>query len=97
MRRREFIAGISATAASSLAARAQPRTIPVLGSLNLGSPTSSRSSGASGLDGRYVAAFRQGLVEAGFVEGQTLTIENRWAYNQTAQLPLWRQNSSNAR
>jgi putative tryptophan/tyrosine transport system substrate-binding protein len=84
--RRDFIAGVGA-AAWPLTAAAQPRTIPVLGSLNLGSPSfTTRSSGAGGVEGSYMAAFRNGLVEAGFVEGQSIAIENRWAYNQGRRL-----------
>jgi putative tryptophan/tyrosine transport system substrate-binding protein len=82
MRRRDFIAGVGA-AVWPLTAGAQPRTIPVLGSLNLGSPTfTTRSSGAGGLDGSYMAAFRQGLAEAGLVDGRTVQIDDRWANNQ---------------
>jgi hypothetical protein len=86
IRRRDLIALVGA-AAWPLTAAAQPRTIPVLGSLNLGSPTfTTRSSGAGGVEGGYMAAFRHGLVEAGFVEGQSIVIENRWAYNQGQRL-----------
>jgi putative tryptophan/tyrosine transport system substrate-binding protein len=85
MRRRDFIAGIG-VAAWPLTARAQLRTIPVLGSLNLGSPITTRSSGAGGLDGNYMVAFRQGLAEAGFVDGRTAQIDYRWANNQERRL-----------
>jgi putative ABC transport system substrate-binding protein len=67
-----------------LAARAQQPAVPVVGFLNLGLPT--RSSGAGGLDPSYIAIFRQGLAEAGFVEGQTVAIEYRWANNQVQRL-----------
>src|SRR5215475_13918879 len=86
IRRRDFIAGVGA-AAWPLTAGAQPRTIPVLGSLNLGSPTfTTRSSGAGGLDGSYMVAFRQSLAEAGFVDGRTVQIDYRWANNQGRRL-----------
>jgi putative tryptophan/tyrosine transport system substrate-binding protein len=85
IRRRDFIAGIGA-AAWPLAARTQQPAMPVLGSLNLGSPNTTRSSGAGGIDGSYMAAFRQGLAEAGFVDGRTAQIDYRWANNQGQRL-----------
>jgi putative tryptophan/tyrosine transport system substrate-binding protein len=85
IRRRDFIAGIGAVA-WPLAARAQRPAMPVLGSLNLGSANATRSSGAGGLDGSYMVAFRQGLAEAGFVDGRTVQIDYRWANNQGLRL-----------
>lgn len=107
MRRREFIVGISATT-WALTARAQPRTIPVVGFLNLGSPNETRSSdaggptfggptfrlpastaasaGAGGLDGSYMVAFREGLAQAGIVDGGMVQIDYRWANNQAGRL-----------
>jgi putative ABC transport system substrate-binding protein len=85
LRRREFIAGLGGAAAWPLAARAQQAVMPVVGVLNFGAPNGTRSSGAGGL-GSYMAAFCQGLVDAGFVVDQTVQIEYRWANNQGRRL-----------
>ena len=79
MRRREFIAGIGGAAAWPLVARAQQPTLPTVGLLN----------GVS-FEGPYAApviAIRQGLQEAGFVEGQNLAIEYRTADGAYERLP----------
>jgi len=79
VRRRELIALLgSAAVAWPLAARAQQRAIPVIGLVR---STSSADSA------HIVAAFRQGLKPAGFVEGQDCAIEYRWADNQLDRLP----------
>ena len=52
--------------------------MPVIGVLHLGSPEANVS---------LMAAFRQGLAEAGYVEGRNVAIEFRWAHNDTARLP----------
>jgi putative tryptophan/tyrosine transport system substrate-binding protein len=82
MRRREFIAGLGGAAASSairpLAARAQQPGVPVVGFLHFGAADAHTDK---------VARFRQGLKEAGYVEGQNVMVEYRWANLQTEQLP----------
>jgi putative tryptophan/tyrosine transport system substrate-binding protein len=77
IRRREFIAGLGSAAALPLAARARHRKIPVVGVLDLRSPSP---------DAVDITAFRQGLAAAGFVEGRNATIVYRWANNQERRL-----------
>ncbi len=78
MRRREFITVIGGAATWPLAARAQHAKIPVIGYINSRSPSNSAD---------IVAAFRQGLKEAGFVDGENVTIKSRFAAGNFAQLP----------
>ena len=78
MKRREFVAALTATAVSGpFAARAQ-QAMPVIGLL---------SSASSRDYGPMIAAFRKSLGEAGFVEAQNVKIECRWADEQYDRLP----------
>jgi putative tryptophan/tyrosine transport system substrate-binding protein len=78
VKRRDFITLLGgAMAAWPLAARAQP-SIPVVGWLGVATPNSYA---------RSVEAFQRGLSETGFVDGQSVKIEYRWAENRYAQLP----------
>lgn len=78
MRRRDFIMAVGGAAAWPITARAQQSTMPVVGFLG---------TRGSGDDPQLLTAFRQGLKESGYVEGQNLVIEYRWAEGHYDRLP----------
>jgi ABC-type uncharacterized transport system substrate-binding protein len=78
VKRREFISLLASAAAWPLAARAQQPTLPVIGLLDQRSPEEL---------GDRLRGFRQGLKQVGYVEGENVAVEYRWANGQTERLP----------
>src|SRR5437763_2206209 len=78
MRRRELISLIGGAAAWPAAARAQQPAMPLVGYLDLRSPETMADR---------LRGFRQGLKESGYIEGENVAIEYRWAEDQPARLP----------
>jgi putative tryptophan/tyrosine transport system substrate-binding protein len=78
MRRREFITLLGGAAAWPLAARAQQTAMPMLGILLPGTPVAEML---------LLDAFKRGLAQAGYVEGQTVALEYRWAEGRFDRLP----------
>jgi putative ABC transport system substrate-binding protein len=79
MNRRELLLVLGGAMTAAPALRAQQKAMPVIGVLNTGPPGPSPAP--------FMAAFRQGLSEAGYVEGQNLAIEYRWAEGHYDRLP----------
>ena len=79
IRRRKFISLLGGAAVAwPVEARAQPAAMPVIGFLSIASPEAWTD---------YIAALKQGLGQAGFIEGQNVAIEYRWARGDFGRLP----------
>jgi putative ABC transport system substrate-binding protein len=79
MRRREFLLLLATNMMAARAVRAQQKAMPVIGFLNSGLPDTDLS---------FLAAFRQGLGDAGFMEGKNVAIDPRWAEGRYDRLPV---------
>ena len=78
IRRRHFISALGAAAAWPFASQAQQPTMPVVGFVN---------GGVADAAARYLAAFRKGMSETGYVEGQNVTVEYHWLEGRYDRLP----------
>ena len=78
LERRAFITLLGGAAAWPLAARAQQATVPVIGFMGIDNPD---------MYAERLSAFREGLKKAGFVEGQNVAVEYRWAQGQSERFP----------
>jgi putative ABC transport system substrate-binding protein len=78
MKRRQFIAGLGSAAAWPVAARAQPRLLPIVGWLHAFSQESQRT---------FMPAFYLGLAETGYAEGRNIAVEHVWASDQFERRP----------
>src|SRR6266581_5162151 len=78
MNRRELLLLLGGAVIASRSLHAQQKAMPVIGFLGAGSP---------GSQAALIAAFREGLSQTGWVEGQNLTIEYRWAEGRLDRLP----------
>src|SRR5260370_5178578 len=76
--RRKFLAMRGGGAAWPLAARAQQPGMPLVGFLHPGSPEA---------NAKFVAGFRKGLGETGYVEGRNVALEYRWGHGESGRLP----------
>jgi putative ABC transport system substrate-binding protein len=88
MRRRELMLLLGGAMTAARAVRAQQNAMPVIGFL---------SRASSGFYAPFVAAFRRGLGDTGYVEGQNVAIEYRWAEGAMIGCPHWLSISSAAR
>jgi ABC-type uncharacterized transport system substrate-binding protein len=79
MNRRDFMLILGGAMTAGRALRAQQKSMPVIGFLGIGSPGPVRAP--------YLAAFRQGLSETAYIEGQNLAVEYRWADGSSDRLP----------
>ena len=79
MQRRDFVTLLGSAVSWPLATRAQQSAMPVIGVLSSASPQSYA---------HVIGEFRQGLKEVGYVEGQNIAIEHRWAEQQYYRLPV---------